>query len=238
MANAPKKSAVRPERFPPRRPWRPPLRRSAPSCRAKPNSPPRRPRRFNRASAARLKRAWSSRARLSPKPRPPRMKPPSAFEVSFAAAKDGALAINAKAFEALRANADANFDFLKACLRGEVAPRSHHAPDRVRPQAGRNDHQPDQGLRRAGSEGDGGRRRADQGTSGEVVQARGLISLRLLAARSLPRAVTMDAVRSRGRRSFVSAREGDRSPQRKPCAAWALSLVIRPSRSGRHSSVG
>jgi phasin len=38
----------------------------------------------------------------------------SAYEVSFAAAKDGALAINAKAFEALRANADANFDFLKA----------------------------------------------------------------------------------------------------------------------------
>ena len=38
----------------------------------------------------------------------------SAFEVSFAAAKDGAVAINAKGFEALRANADANFDFLKA----------------------------------------------------------------------------------------------------------------------------
>jgi phasin len=38
----------------------------------------------------------------------------SAFEVSFAAAQDGARAINAKAFEALRANADANFDFLKA----------------------------------------------------------------------------------------------------------------------------
>jgi phasin len=38
----------------------------------------------------------------------------SAIEVSFAAAKDGALAINAKAFEALRANADASFDFLKA----------------------------------------------------------------------------------------------------------------------------
>ncbi len=38
----------------------------------------------------------------------------SAIEVSFAAAKDGALAINAKGFEALRANADANFDFLKA----------------------------------------------------------------------------------------------------------------------------
>jgi phasin len=38
----------------------------------------------------------------------------SAFEVSFAAAKDGAFAINAKALEALRANADANFDFLKS----------------------------------------------------------------------------------------------------------------------------
>jgi phasin len=38
----------------------------------------------------------------------------SAFEVSFAAAKDGARAVNAKAFEALRANADANFNFLKA----------------------------------------------------------------------------------------------------------------------------
>jgi len=40
----------------------------------------------------------------------------SAFEVSFAAAKDGALAINAKAFEALRANSETNFDFLKAVL--------------------------------------------------------------------------------------------------------------------------
>ena len=38
----------------------------------------------------------------------------NAFEVSFAAAKDGALAIHAKAFETARANADANFDFLKA----------------------------------------------------------------------------------------------------------------------------
>ncbi len=36
------------------------------------------------------------------------------MEVSFAAAKDGALAIHAKAFEALRVNADANFDFLRA----------------------------------------------------------------------------------------------------------------------------
>jgi len=38
----------------------------------------------------------------------------NAFELSFAAAKDGAIAINAKAFEALRANTEANFDFMKA----------------------------------------------------------------------------------------------------------------------------
>jgi phasin len=38
----------------------------------------------------------------------------NAFEVSFAATKDGALAINAKALEVMRANADANFDFWKA----------------------------------------------------------------------------------------------------------------------------
>ena len=35
-------------------------------------------------------------------------------EVGFAALKDDAVAINAEAFEALRANAEANFDFLKA----------------------------------------------------------------------------------------------------------------------------
>ena len=40
----------------------------------------------------------------------------SAFEVSFAAAKDGALAVNAKALEALRVNADANFDFLRSAF--------------------------------------------------------------------------------------------------------------------------
>src|SRR5271166_2677631 len=41
----------------------------------------------------------------------------NAFEQSFAAAKDGVVAINAKALEALRANAEANFDFMKATLR-------------------------------------------------------------------------------------------------------------------------
>jgi phasin len=38
----------------------------------------------------------------------------SAFEVSFAAAKNGAVAINTKAFEAMRVHADASFDFLKS----------------------------------------------------------------------------------------------------------------------------
>jgi hypothetical protein len=40
----------------------------------------------------------------------------NAFEQSFAAAKDGVIAINAKAFEALRANTEANLDFVKACF--------------------------------------------------------------------------------------------------------------------------
>ena len=40
----------------------------------------------------------------------------NALETSYAAAKAGVLAINAKAFEALRVNADANFDFFKAAF--------------------------------------------------------------------------------------------------------------------------
>ncbi len=38
----------------------------------------------------------------------------NAFEQSFSAAKDGVIAINAKALEALRANTEANFEFMKA----------------------------------------------------------------------------------------------------------------------------
>jgi phasin len=38
----------------------------------------------------------------------------NAFEQSFTAAKDGVIAINAKALEALRANTEANFEFVKA----------------------------------------------------------------------------------------------------------------------------
>jgi phasin len=40
----------------------------------------------------------------------------NAFEISFAATREGAAAINAKALEALRVNAEANFDFVKASL--------------------------------------------------------------------------------------------------------------------------
>jgi hypothetical protein len=40
----------------------------------------------------------------------------NAFETSFAAAKDGAFAINAKALEAFRVNTDANFDFLMSAF--------------------------------------------------------------------------------------------------------------------------
>jgi len=38
----------------------------------------------------------------------------NAFELSFAAAKDGVIAINTKALESLRANTEANLDFIKA----------------------------------------------------------------------------------------------------------------------------
>jgi len=40
----------------------------------------------------------------------------SAFETSLNAARDGVIAINAKAFEAFRVNAEANFDFVKASI--------------------------------------------------------------------------------------------------------------------------
>jgi phasin len=38
----------------------------------------------------------------------------SALEKSYAAAREGVIAINAKAFAAMRVNAEANFDFMKA----------------------------------------------------------------------------------------------------------------------------
>ena len=75
---------------------------------------PRRSRRCNRVSAARLKKASSSSRAAFAKAKSRADETASAFEVSFAAAKDGALAINAKALEVLRAHADANFDFMKS----------------------------------------------------------------------------------------------------------------------------
>jgi hypothetical protein len=40
----------------------------------------------------------------------------TAFQQSYAAARDGVIAINAKALEALRVNAEANFNFMKAAF--------------------------------------------------------------------------------------------------------------------------
>jgi phasin family protein len=40
----------------------------------------------------------------------------NAFELSLAAAKDGVIAFNAKAFAAVRANAETNFEFVKASM--------------------------------------------------------------------------------------------------------------------------
>ena len=46
----------------------------------------------------------------------------NAFEMSFAAAKDGVVAINAKALEALRANGEANLDFIRASFAVKTLP--------------------------------------------------------------------------------------------------------------------
>ncbi len=46
----------------------------------------------------------------------------NAFELSFAAAKDGVTAINAKALELLRANTEANLDFMKAIFAVKTLP--------------------------------------------------------------------------------------------------------------------
>ena len=46
----------------------------------------------------------------------------TAFETSFNAARDGVIAINVKAFEAFRANAEANFDFVKASFAAKSLP--------------------------------------------------------------------------------------------------------------------
>jgi len=46
----------------------------------------------------------------------------NAFELSFAAAKDGVIAFNTKAFAAARENTEANFEFVKASLAVKSVP--------------------------------------------------------------------------------------------------------------------
>lgn len=46
----------------------------------------------------------------------------NAFELSFAAAKDGVIAFNTKAFAAVRANTEANLEFVKASFAVKSAP--------------------------------------------------------------------------------------------------------------------
>jgi hypothetical protein len=108
----------------------------------------------------------------------------SAFEVCFAAAKDGALAVNAKTFEALRVNADANFDFLKSVFAAKslsdvIALQTEFARKQVETMTS-------QTKDIADAKGDGGRRRADQGTGGEILQDRRLIGILRLWRRAPP----------------------------------------------------
>ena len=66
------------------------------------------------ASARPSKRASPNRAPVFARAKASADDAANAFELSFAAAKDGVIAINAKALEALRANTEANLDFIKA----------------------------------------------------------------------------------------------------------------------------
>ena len=99
----------------------------------------------------------------------------NAFELSFAAAKDGVVAFNAKAFAAVRANTEANLDFVKASLTAKsvsdfVALQSEFArkqTDAVVVQF--------QELAELAKNTVVETLRADQGSGDEVVQDRGLI---------------------------------------------------------------
>jgi phasin len=113
MANAPKKSAV-----PPAVSAAAPVKTAVAAVNAVLNSEPK----LTAAPAAEIQQSFrtalekgvvESRAAFA-KAKTAADETANAFEVSFAAAKDGAIAIQAKAFETVRANADANFDFLKA----------------------------------------------------------------------------------------------------------------------------
>ena len=71
----------------------------------------------------------------------------NALELSFTAAKDGAIAINAKALEALRANTEANFDFVKASFAAKSLSDLVALQGRIHPQADRRGDRAIQGSR-------------------------------------------------------------------------------------------
>ena len=85
-----------------------------------------------------------------------------AFEASYSNAAKGVIAFNTKAIEALRANAEANFDFIKSVIVAKsvsefVALQSEHARKQAEAIS-----RPGQGNRRFGAEG---RRRIRQSRS-------------------------------------------------------------------------
>ncbi len=114
----------------------------------------------------------------------------NAFELSFAAAKDGVVAFNTKAFAAARANAEANLDFVKASLAAKSVSDFVSSAERVRPQADRRGRRPVPGSRRTGEEDRRRDHRADQGSGDEDVQDRGLICSSFRGA-FLPRAAIL-----------------------------------------------
>ena len=155
----------------------------------------------------------------------------SAFEVSFAAAKDGAVAINTKAFEALRANADANFDFLKAVfavksLPDLIALQSEFARKQVETLAARA-RTSARSLKRRWRTPSSRSRNKWRNPS----RSRSDLGFAFWRRVSSPRRRWTPSAVAGGVLLFIR-RACDRSPQRKPCAAWAFSLVIRPTRVG------
>ena len=146
---------------------------------------------------------------------------------------------HAKAFETVRANADANFDFLKAMFAAKSLPelvtlQTEFARKQVETITGQTK---DFGAMAQKAMADAVEPIKEQ--AARVVQARGLSLVFVpFGGRVPPRAVI-------GRRPqlraaffcFRRARSINRL-ERKPCATWALSLIIPPTRSGRHSSVG
>ena len=83
----------------------------------------------------------------------------AALETSYAAARAGVAAINAKAFDTLRANVEANFDFLKSSFAAASRRRLCRTAGRVRAPAHRRRRRPGQRDRRAGPESGDRRRR-------------------------------------------------------------------------------